>query len=547
MSINKNLAKLALVLFIIVCICSVLLFQNLLYIYQQINRIGDYRGELTEFKKLLNNIEAMTFGLQDYILLSDPQSLENFHKHSAIIIKKQTDLYDSDNLSRNQNIIDLIELSKRYMSFAASEVIPTVQTKTYSKKEIQDLYLRNKDFTRQMNVKLKHLSQSYAMELDNYFETTLFNINSKIILLLIILFTSLLLLPYVLYMMLKPSLTKCVYMSESAEYTDNAFIFVDHSGDVKYVNKSAQDLFGLLPETVLEKNIDQFPELFPRLQNITQPLLHSLLNQRELLRHKAVFHNDGRPIHLTVDYIPIFLFNKLIGVIMIAKMANEQKDKPLLLDTLEKERKRISIEIHDWIARYMSTIIHSLDYSLRLHKDGDLKSEDLLQGLIDLRNHCQNAAIEMRGIMNDIHPYLIDKVGLISALESYILTFEKLNKIKVYIFYQDRALRVKKKDEIIIYRIIQEALSNIVKHAKATEVDINFTKQQDTLKIEIMDNGGTEGDFVAGKGLWGMKERAGLIGGDIVFGYCETGFCVTLTVPILPGGQKNGENQDYAD
>ncbi|WP_238473411.1 sensor histidine kinase [Desulforamulus profundi] len=283
------------------------------------------------------------------------------------------------------------------------------------------------------------------------------------------------------------------------------------------------------------------------MQNITQPLLHSLLNQRELLRHKAVFHNDGRPIHLTVDYIPIFLFNKLIGVMMIARMANEQKDKPLLLDTLEKERKRISIEIHDWIARYMSTIIHSLDYNLRLHKDGDLKGEDLLQGLIDLRNHCQNAAIEMRGIMNDIHPYLIDKVGLISALESYIHTFEKLNKIKVYIFYQDRALRVKKKDEIIIYRIIQEALSNIVKHAKATEVDINFTKQQDTLKIEIMDNGGTEGDFVAGKGLWGMKERAGLIGGDIVFGYCETGFCVTLTVPILPGGQKNGENQDYAD
>ncbi|MEW6063905.1 MAG: PAS domain-containing protein [Bacillota bacterium] len=495
----------------------------------------------------MNNIEAMTSGLQDYILLSDPQSLENFYKHSAIIIKKQTDLYDSDNLSRNQNIIDLIELSKRYMSFAASEVIPTVQTKTYSEKEIQDLYLRNQDFTRQMNVKLKHLSQSYDKELDNYFETTLFNIDSKIILLLIILFTSLLLLPYVLYMMLKPSLTKCIYVSESAEYTDNAFIFVDHSGDVKYVNKSAQDLFGLLPETVLEKNVDQFPELFPRLQNITQPLLHSLLNQRELLRHKAVFHNDGRPIHLTVDYIPIFLFNKLIGVMMIARMANEQKDKPLLLDTLEKERKRISIEIHDWIARYMSTIIHSLDYNLRLHKDGDLKGEDLLQGLIDLRNHCQNAAIEMRGIMNDIHPYLIDKVGLISALESYIHTFEKLNKIKVYIFYQDRALRVKKKDEIIIYRIIQEALSNIVKHAKATEVDINFTKQQDTLKIEIMDNGGTEGDFVAGKGLWGMKERAGLIGGDIVFGYCETGFCVTLTVPILPGGQKNGENQDYAD
>ncbi|WP_333870431.1 PAS domain S-box protein [Desulforamulus putei] len=547
MSFNQKLIKLALILFIIVCVCSVLLFQNFLTTYQQIGRIEDYQEQLTDFKELSSNIDAMTSSLQDYILLSDAQYLDRFHRYSAMIIKKQTDLYDSDNLPRNQNIHDLIELSKTYLSFASLEVIPTIQTKNYSQKEVQDFYLRNQDFTRQMNVKLRNLSETYNKELDNYFQSTLANINRKIILLLVLLFVSLLLLPYVLYLLLKPFLTKCLYTGELAEYTDSAFMFVDSSGDVKYVNKSARDLFGLLPEAVLDKNIEHFPELFPRLQNITQLLLHALLTQKELLRNRVNFNNDGRTIDLTVDYVPLFLLNKLVGVMMIARLANEQKDKSLLLDTLEKERKRISIEIHDWIARYMSTIIHSLDYNLRLHKNGHLKGDELLQNLRDLRNHCQNAAIEMRGIMNDIHPYLIDKVGLISALESYIQTYEKLNKIKVYIFYQDRALRVKKKDEIIIYRIIQEALSNIVKHAKATEVDINFTKQQDTLKIEIMDNGGAEGDFLVGKGLWGMKERAALIGGDIVFGYCETGFCVTLTVPIQPGGQEDGENQDHVD
>lgn len=544
---NKNLLKISIILFIVILLSSVFLINNLFNIYQQINKIDNYQEQFTDTNELSTYVELMTSNLQNYILFADPKHLTNYYQNSSLAIKKQTKLYDAADSEKKQDIMDLIELTKSYMSFAEIEVIPAIQSQKYSDTDFKFLHSRNEEISHNIMERLNRVQENNNKEISDYFQKAVLIIDSQIILLFTVLLIALLFFPFVIYSFLKPFIVKCIYMNKVAEHMDSAFIFVDNAGVVKYINKSGQDLFGLLPESVLEKNIENFSGLFPHLQNVIQPLIHSLLRHKESLRNRITLNNDTRPIDLYIDYIPVFILNKPVGVMMIGRIADEQKDKPLLLDTLEKERKRISIEIHDWIARYMSTIIHSLDYNLRLHKSGDLKGEELLQSLLDLRTHCQNAAIEMRGIMNDIHPYLIDKVGLISALESYINTFEKLNKVKVYIFYQDRALRIKKKDEIIIYRIIQEGLSNIVKHAKATEVDINFTSNQDTLKIEIMDNGGTEVDFIAGKGLWGMKERANLIGGDIVYGYCETGFCVTLNVPIIPGGEIDGENQDYVD
>ncbi|WP_018084340.1 sensor histidine kinase [Desulfurispora thermophila] len=547
MVLSKKLTKFLFVLFFIICICLVFLWKSLQDVYYQIDRMKNYHDHLLQFTELSVYVVRMCDSLQDYILLAEPGALDNFRLYSNLIMKKQQEFFYSGSKTAEPDIHDIMQLYKDYQNFASYQVIPVIQARNLSKEEALDLYLKNRELSRQLQTKMEKISKLYSKEIDSH-SAHFAKTKKNIIFLSVALFISLLLLPYVLYLLLRSFLARCIYTSQLAQYTDHAIMFVETGGNIKYINKSAQELFGLFPEMVLEKNIEDIPKLFPCLHNITQPLWHVLLNQKELLRNKAAYtNNDGRTVDLTVDYVPVFLLNRLLGVVLIARLAGEQKDKHLLLDTLERERKRISIEIHDWIARYMSTIIHALDYNLQLHKNGRLQSEELVRNLSELRSHCQNAAIEMRGIMNDIHPYLIDKVGLVSALESYINTFEKLNKIKVYIFYQDRALRVKKKDEIIIYRIIQEALSNIVKHAKATEVDINFTRQQDTLRIEIMDNGGFEGEFLAGQGLWGMRERANLMGGDVVFGYGETGFCVTLTVPLLPGGQTDEQDQDHAD
>ncbi len=543
MTINKKYLTISIILVVLSIACCLFLLKNIRQTDRQINAFQQNQERIAQLNQFIFHLDQTSGSLGDYLLFQDQQQLKNYYQTGSSWLTNEAGLYDPENPERNKKVLELIETYQAYLSFVESKILMNQGNVN----EGAALFKENEEYTNSLRNKVNMLLKSYQQEIHVFSGEINSTSNQLKYIVLFGLISALLLLPPVLYLMFKPAIQKGVYLNYCFRNTTTSLLFINTTGVVKDLNKAAQDLFELFPEAILDKNIDKFPEQFPHLQRITQPLFHALLYQEEQLKARVTLYKDGRPLELAVDYIPVFFMNRLIGALLMARPATDQKDKPLLLDTLEKERKRISIEIHDWIARYMSTIIHSLDFTLKLHQNGDLKGDELIQRLSDLRSHCQNAAIEMRGIMNDIHPYLIDKVGLISALESYIPTFEKLNKIRVFIFYQDRALSIKKKDEIIIYRIIQEALSNIVKHAKATEVDINFTLENETMIIEVIDNGETQGDFMAGKGLWGMKERAGLIGAEIHFGHCETGFCVTLTVPILPGGKPDGENQDYVN
>lgn len=535
---NKKLLTILTLLVLLSLCSSSFLIKNIRDTSYLVNTLQKEQLRFAELNEFLYELNLISITLGDYILFKDEAQLKRYYQLQTNLLKDEAILYEPENIERNKLVLDFLENYQAYLSFVESRVL-----NESNGLEKGLIFKENEEYAKSLRNKVNTIINSYQQDMSAFSKVLDSKSTTIEYLVFFVLVSALFLTPYVLYLILKPTIKKGLYLNYCFNNADSSLLFVNNAGIVQDLNKAAQDLFELFPESILNKNIDKLPEEFPHLQRITLPLFHTLLQQEEQLKVRVSVYKDGRPVELSADYIPVLFFNRQIGALLMARPATAPKDNPLLLDTLEKERKRISIEIHDWIARYMSTIIHSLDFTLRLHQNRDLKDQELLlQRLSDLRNHCQNAAIEMRGIMNDIHPYLIDKVGLISALESYINTFEKLNSIRVFIFYQDRSLRIKKKDEIIIYRIIQEALSNIVKHAQATEVDINFTLENDILIIEIMDNGVTSGDFVAGKGLWGMRERAALIGAEIHFGYSETGFCVTLTVPILTGGDKDGDN-----
>jgi signal transduction histidine kinase len=174
-----------------------------------------------------------------------------------------------------------------------------------------------------------------------------------------------------------------------------------------------------------------------------------------------------------------------------------------------------------------------LDHLLRQSNDLAPGGADAIRkDLEQLRTHCQHAAVDMRNIMNEIHPYLVDKMGLIPALESYVSYFEKAYGIETRIYYESHTLKLETWEEIAIYRIVQEALTNVIKYSAASKVEIHFAVRGGTLKIEVKDNGPPGEKPVEGKGLWGMKERAKLLGGNLAYGYAAGGFVVTLTIPI---------------
>ncbi|KJR96093.1 MAG: hypothetical protein VR68_15720 [Peptococcaceae bacterium BRH_c4a] len=537
MYINKKEIIKLMLLFIIIAVIAIILLKETLSFHKKVSELDVSLQNILLSAELHEDTVKMMSSVRDYINHFDQEYINDYRRYNAIIVKNQLELYSSVNIFEKQEVEDLIELYKAYSSFVEKEVIPIIGSGNKNDKNISYLNLRHKDFIFDITKKMDTVGVSGKREISAYFQNTLINNSLKVTAMLLSLIMILVMFILVIYRIIKSFFMRNIYLEKLVENMKNPIMVVDKKGVLTDINKPARDMFGISADVLLNRNISEIPALFPHLQSITQPLNAVILQGQALSNHNITYLHSGLRLKLVVDYYPVFVYNRIFGAVMAAERAGKQKDKNVLLDTLEAERKRTSIEIHDWIGRHMSAMIHSLDYILRLEME---KTSDQLQNnLHALRAHCQNAAIEMRGIMNDIHPYLIDRVGLISALESYISNFERINNIKVYVMYQDRSLKVKKENEIIIYRIIQEALTNVTKHSKSTEVDINFTVSSESMKIEVADNGGYLEDFIAGNGLWGMKERAGLIGGEIDFRSKGHGFSVTLNVPVISGGLQD--------
>lgn len=542
----KNNAKIHVPLLITILISAAILLYQAFGTPNQAEIINQYSDTLAINAKVSEDISKITSNSQMYILYADKQYIDAFRFYSAKIIEDELTLYDKTSDKGKENVNKVIELSKTYISFVENEVVPLINADNeLTANDMKYLQVRHNEFSQELQQRAAEFSSANMDELSNFLQGTVTDIGNRITLPLIFLLTALLLMLSSLYSSLTQLSSHHLFLNKVSEHIENALIIVDRSGVFKELNKGALEIFGIDSDKLFEKSISDIPYLFPQLQKIVQPLSAVIMQKKELLNQRFVYIYAGKKIKLNVDYHPVLgKGNRLIGVLVLMSVIADQRDNQVLLDTLEMERKRLSLEIHDWIAQYLSTIIHSVDYIIRLD---NIPKDKLKDYLVNIRSHCQNAAIEMRGIMNSLRPYLIDMMGLVPALESYLNTYEKLNNIKVYVFYQTRSLHIPNQQEIIIYRIIQEALSNVVKHAQATEVNFHFVLENNLLKIEIEDNGGNLGEFITGKGMWGMKERAKLIGGHIDFEHSDMGFCVTLTVPIDLGGHSIEQDHGNVD
>lgn len=498
---------------------------------------GDYEL-LAENCYLSMDITELISSGRSYMLFAEEQYLDKFNEYSVLVTQKELELYNQAvSNEQKEDLQQLIDITQQFIALVQGE-------KPYPNQSIEeaaDFYHTQLDplageLQEMANATLVYRHSGLIKDTRNIVgmenRVSFFSAALTFLALVLLLLGG----RKIIY----PMLVKYSYMDGFAGLSKEAAVMIDGKGNIVRINQAAEKLLHIPAKELTNKSLNQATVLYPPLQNLTHPLFKVVLNHQEIINYQVVYTGLGQKNFLNADYYPVYCRNKLMGAVMIARPVETPKNKRYLFDAIEAERKKISIEIHDWIGRSMSPIIHALDYIMRVNNEkipGDVYKE-----LAELRAHCQSAAIDMRSIMNDIHPYLIDKVGLISALESYAGTFEQMHNIRVYLFYQNRLLKIKKEAEIIVYRIIQEALSNVVKHSNATEVDIYFKEDTGTLKIEIMDNGTMKGDFTAGNGLWGMKERAHLIGGDLVCDSDEAGFSVSLTIPIAMEDIRDEQN-----
>jgi len=215
-----------------------------------------------------------------------------------------------------------------------------------------------------------------------------------------------------------------------------------------------------------------------------------------------------------------------------------------LIMAQEKERKRIAIELHDELGQSLIGLNFQLSgFSKKLRPDQKALKTEIDQALKYIKGMTDN----IRRITKDLHPAVLEHLGLKEALMWLFEEFRKHCQIRVVDGLRESNGSLSKEQEVIIFRIFQEALTNIRKHAKAKQVSIEMTAQGKDAVFSIRDDGlGFDPKAVVsrnlneiGLGLTAMDERARMAGGAFkIRSHIGGGTAITIRVPLVDSGAK---------
>jgi signal transduction histidine kinase/PAS domain-containing protein len=223
----------------------------------------------------------------------------------------------------------------------------------------------------------------------------------------------------------------------------------------------------------------------------------------------------------------------------------------------EEERKRIARELHDEPAQLLTGLALAIGTASQLvvADDGELR-----RALGSARALTERVSTEIGRIIRDLRPTLLDDLGLLEALESYADTRLRPSGIQVTFETVGADMRLPPELETALFRVAQEAMSNIARHARAENVSLTLEVQDGLVAIDIEDDGqgfDVEATFARGEGgspfgLMGMRERVDLLGGTLVVeSRPGEGTSVGVRVPLQSvshpkGVRRNGQDKSAA-
>lgn len=216
-----------------------------------------------------------------------------------------------------------------------------------------------------------------------------------------------------------------------------------------------------------------------------------------------------------------------------------------LITAREEERTLVAREIHDELGQTLTAArieLSLLKKSLQKKNITDRKLESVMD-LLD------SAVEDIQKICTELRPRVLDHLGLEAAMEWLAKRFSDSAGLNCFLEFPPQHVTLPSDVSIAMFRIFQEALTNVVRHAQATSVFVRLTAEKDTVSLEMKDNGkGISQEEIAGKtafGITGMRERARELGGDCVFTSDKNkGTTVTVTVPLEKGEREHVQNSD---
>jgi signal transduction histidine kinase len=205
----------------------------------------------------------------------------------------------------------------------------------------------------------------------------------------------------------------------------------------------------------------------------------------------------------------------------------------------EEERRRIARELHDSVGQLLAAISMN---SVLVEAESYKLTPDAAQRISENAAMVQEASKQIRTISHLLHPPLLDEVGLASALQWYVEGFSERSKIDARLDIPRELAGLSKEMELSIFRVVQECLTNIHRHARSPTAGIRIIQDDACLRVEIEDagkgipleKGSAFGSSAhAGVGLRGMRERLRQLGGTLQVQSNSPGTRVTAVLPVL--------------
>lgn len=238
---------------------------------------------------------------------------------------------------------------------------------------------------------------------------------------------------------------------------------------------------------------------------------------------------------LVVVIIVIFsiFHNRKVKFLYEQKEAEQRFEEEIIksqLETQEQTLQNISWELHDNIGQLLSVARMQLNI---IQADLNENKKNLVNETGEI---ISKSLQEIRSLSKLLNPEVVKNIGLEEAIQLEIDRFNRLNFINASLIINGDSRAINQKDEIILFRILQEFLSNSVKHSKTSKLEVTLTYSTDTLTIRIQDFGlgFDENTVKKGSGLLNMKNRAKLI--NTIFDLKsakDKGVSLTLTYPLI--------------
>ena len=205
-----------------------------------------------------------------------------------------------------------------------------------------------------------------------------------------------------------------------------------------------------------------------------------------------------------------------------------------LMNMQDQERRRLARDLHDGLGQELAVAKMVLDKMI-LQKSSQVSDESWTQAssIVD------RAIQQVRSMSHLFHPPLLDEVGLLSALAWYVEGLSKRSGIETTLDVQPEDFpRLGAEVETAVFRIVQEALTNVFRHSEATKVEITLTQKNGMIVVAVRDDGKGIGKSITelrpdsvGVGIGGMKQRAKEFGGELRLTNAHPGTLVELTIP----------------